>query len=156
MKNREMLKNKEGLDIIRTLERTYEQKNKEKLFRGRIKITYAINKNLTEMLDKLKPFEETRNELIKEYRDVKAEQEEIRKKQEEENARAKDEERDPVQVSINVIMKEGKELADYQKKLEELAEVEVSDVSIHTIKIEELEGIPINSDELSLLMFMIE
>ncbi|MFQ9153682.1 MAG: hypothetical protein ACLR6B_22085 [Blautia sp.] len=48
-----------------------------------MKITYAIKKNMRELLDKLKPYDESRNEIFAEYRDLDAEkkaEEKLKKK----------------------------------------------------------------------------
>ena len=70
MTNREIIANYNGLDYIQSLEAEHYKRTGEKLFQGRVKITYAIKKNMRELLDKLKPYDESRNEIFAEYRDL--------------------------------------------------------------------------------------
>lgn len=155
MTNREMFENYERIAKIKEVEKNYFKKTGEKLLKGRMKVSYAINKNKAEFQQKLKPCEETREELIREYRDVEAEQEALKEKQEKEKQRAELEGREPEIVSINIILRNGKDLKEYEKKLKELFDIEV-DVDIHCISIEQLEGLDLDSPELELFMFMIE
>ena len=53
MTNREIIANYNGLDYIQSLEAEHYKRTGEKLFQGRVKITYAIKKNMRELLDKL-------------------------------------------------------------------------------------------------------
>ena len=75
MTNREIIVNYNGLDYIQNLETSHYRRTGEKLFRGRVKITYAIKKNMRELLDKLKPYDEAKDEVFAEYRDLDAEKE---------------------------------------------------------------------------------
>jgi hypothetical protein len=156
MKNVEIINNIERLHKIQAIEKQYERITGKKLFDGRVRITYAIRKNLMELVSKLKAYEEEVNRLVAEYRDTDAEQKEIGKLQEEENAKANEEGRVPINVSIDIIMHEGKSKDEYLDKMRELSEIEVEDVSIHKIPLDVLDGILLDSDELDLMMFMID
>lgn len=144
------------LNAIVQVEREYEQAHNEKLFKGRIKVSYGIKKNLEHLTTLLKPYEEARKDIVKEYRDVESESAQLKEKQEKENKLAKKYEREPRQVTIPIILKEGKTESDYLKALDELLDIDVPDVNIYKINIESLDGLPLNSDEVGLLMFMLE
>ena len=73
MTNREMIANYNGLIYIQSLEEEHYKRTGEKLFQGRVKITYAIKKNMREFLDKLQPYNEARDEVFEEYRDQESE-----------------------------------------------------------------------------------
>lgn len=156
MTNANIIKNYNSLMIIREIEKDYEDKTGEKLFKGRIKITYAINKNMSELKEKIKPYEDTRTELDKEYRDIEAEQKEISRLQEIENKNAKKEKRQPKDVTISTIIKEDKSREEYTERVQELLDMDIPDVNLYKIDFSELDNIPINSDELNLFMFMIK
>ena len=51
MTNREIIANYHGLDYIQSLEAEHYKRTGEKLFQGRVKITYAIKKNMRELLE---------------------------------------------------------------------------------------------------------
>lgn len=155
MTNREMLANCDNIAKIKNVEKEYFDKTGEKFLKGRIKVSYAINKNKAEFQQKLKPYEETSAELIREYRDVEAEQEALKEKLEKEKQQAELEGRKPENVSIKIILREGKNLEELEKKLKELLDIEV-DVDVHYIEIDQLEGLDLDSPELELLMFMID
>ena len=53
-------------------------------------------------------------------------------------------------------MKPGKKQAEYEAKIQELLDIDVADVNIHTIALEQLDGIELDSNQLGLLLFMIE
>lgn len=156
MKNRDLVMYLNMLNLIVEVERKYEKRHREKLFQGRIKISYGIKKNLDHLTNLLKPYEEARKDIITEYRDTDAENEQLKVKQDEENALAKEQGREPVQVNIPIMLKEGKTEDDYIKALEDLLDIDVPDVSIYKINIESLDGLPLNSDEVGLMMFMLE
>ena len=70
MTNKEMIANYNGLNAVQDLETVHYRRTGEKLFKGRIKITYAIKKNMMEILEKLKPYNDSRDEVFEEYRDL--------------------------------------------------------------------------------------
>ena len=147
MTNREMIKNYNQMARVQMMEAAYYTRTKEKLFRGRMRITYGIKKNMGTILEKLKPYNEARDELFEEFRDLEKEKKILES--------AAPEEREAVSESLCVI-KEGKERAEYEKRLNELLDIDVEDVYIRGITPEDLEGIELDSAELELLMFMIE
>ena len=49
----------------------------KKILSGKIKLSYAINKNTNLLLNALKPYEDTRKELMEEYRDLEQEEKAI-------------------------------------------------------------------------------
>lgn len=156
MTNRDLVMNLNMLNTIVQIERNYENSHHEKLFKGRIKISYGIKKNLDLLSNLLKPYEDARKDIINEYRDTEAENEALKVKQEKENKLAKKEGRNPVQVNIPIILRDGKTEADYVKALEDLLDIDVPDVNIYKINIESLDGLPLNTDEVGLFMFMLE
>jgi hypothetical protein len=156
MKNRDLVMNLNMLNAVVDIERAYEKTHNEKLFQGRIKVSYGIKKNLDLLTTLLKPYEAARKDIINEFRNTEAENEQLKSKQNEENELAKEEGRTPNQVNIPIILKEGKDEAAYLKALDELLDIDVPDVNIYKINIESLDGLPLNSDEVGLLMFMLE
>ena len=58
--------------------------------------------------------------------------------------------------NLSIIMKPGKKQAEYEAKIQELLDIDVADVNIHTIALEQLDGIELDSNQLGLLLFMIE
>ena len=45
---------------------------------------------------------------------------------------------------------------EYESKIKELLDIDVADVNIHTISLDQLDGIELDSAQLEPLMFMIE
>lgn len=156
MKNRDLVLYFNMLNNIVQIERIYEQRYKEKLFRGRIKIAYGIKKNLDHITNLLKPYEEARKDIVNEYRDTEAENEALKVKQEKENKLAKREGHNPEQVSVPIVLRDGKTEAEYVKAMEDLLDIDVPDVNIYKINVESLDGLPLNSDEVGYFMFMLE
>mgnify|MGYP004542081447 CR=1 FL=1 len=161
MTNREIIANYNGLDYIQSLEAEHYKRTGEKLFQGRVKITYAIKKNMRELLDKLKPYDESRNEIFTEYRDQDTEkkaEEKLKKKivtSTEGTAEYEREMKAYNEKDLEIIMKSGKDKAEYETKIKELLEIDVADVNIHTISLDQLDGIELDSAQLEPLMFMI-
>lgn len=163
MTNGDMIKNYNGLDYIQSLEGVHYRRTGEKLFKGRVKVTYAIKKNMGEILAKLKPYNESRDEVYAEYRDLDAEKaavEKLKKKivksPEGTGQYAKElKEFEKKSGEMPVIMKDGKDQKEYEAKIQDLLNIEVEDVSIHMINMDILEGVELDSEELGLLMFMI-
>lgn len=164
MTNKEMISNYNGLNAIQDLETVHYKRTGEKLFKGRVKITYAIKKNMMEILEKLKPYNDSRDEVFEEYRDLDKEKETIEKlkkkmvtspegtleyKREMEAYNKK-------AGNLSIIMKPGKDQKDYEAKIQELLDIDVADVKIHKINLDQLEGIELDSSQIELLLFMIE
>ena len=164
MTNKEMIANYNGLNAIQNLETMHYKRTGEKLFKGRIKITYAIKKNMMEILEKLKPYNASRDEVFEEYRDLDKEKEaleNLKKKMvtsPEGTAEYEQEMKDYNKKAgnLSIIMKPGKKQAEYEAKIQELLDIDVADVNIHTIALDQLDGIELDSNQLELLLFMIE
>lgn len=153
MTNQELVTNHNRLFAIQDAEKTYYKTHKEQFFKGRIKITYAIKKNIAELKEKLQPYDESYQELRKEYFDVEAEDEDLKQRQKEYQKAG-----DGVKVrpQRKEILLEGKDRDEFEKKLEELLSIKVKDVSIRTITLDMLDDIPLSSGDLDALAFMIE
>ena len=57
--------------------------------------------------------------------------------------------------TLEIIMKPGKDRAEYETKIKELLDIDVADVNVHTISLEQVDGIELDSAQLEPLMFMI-
>ena len=164
MTNREMIVNYNGLDYIQSLEAKHYRRTGEKLFQGRVKITYAIKKNMMEFLEKLKPYNEARDEVFAEYRDQDREKEAAEQLKNTmvssaEGTAGYEQEMKTYNEkagSLPAIMKAGKDQAEYESKIQELLDIDVEGVNIHMIDLEELDGIELDCNQLELLLFMIE
>lgn len=156
MTNRDLVMNLNMLNTIVQIERQHDKTHDEKLFKGRIRVSYGIKKNLEHLTTLLKPYEEARKEIVNDYRDIESENKQLKEKQEKENKLAKKYGREPEQVKIPIILREGKTESDYLKALDELLDIDVPDVNIYKINIESLDDIPLSTDEVGLMMFMIE
>lgn len=102
MTNQEMLNAYNGLKLFQEKEAQIYKEDGKKILSGKIKLSYAINKNTNLLLNALKPYEDTRKELMEEYRDLEQEEKAI----EEEKKRAEQEKRAP--GNVDIILKEGK------------------------------------------------
>lgn len=71
MTNQEMLNAYNGLNYFQEKETKIYKENGKKILSGKIKLSYAINKNKILLANALKPYEDTRNGLMEEYRDLK-------------------------------------------------------------------------------------
>ena len=58
--------------------------------------------------------------------------------------------------NLPVIMKSGKDQAEYETKIKELLDIDVTDIHIHMIGLDQMDGIELDSAQLEPLMFMIE
>ena len=149
MKNSEIISHYNFLFGLQEKEDEYKEEERKQLFGGRVKVTYAINKNMDELLEKLKPYTKTIMELTKEYRDTEKEKEiltEMRKKiegQEQKEAR-------PTRI-----FKKGKSAEEYEEKIKELLEIE-EEVKIRKIAPELLDGLDLSGGDLRGLMFMLQ
>lgn len=163
MTNREMIANYNGLICIQSLEEEHYKRTGEKLFQGRVKITYAIKKNMREFLEKLKTYDEARDEVFEEYRDQESEKkaaEKLKKKMLTSAEGTAEHEREMKAYNekvntLEIIMKSGKDRAEYETKIKELLDIDVADVNVHTISLEQVDGIELDSAQLEPLMFMI-
>ena len=164
MTNKEMIAKYNGLNAIQNLETAHYKRTGEKLFKGHVKITYAIKKNMMEILENLKPYNDSRDEVFEEYRDLDKEKEAVEKlkkkmvvspegtleyKREMEACNKK-------AGNLPIIMKPGKDQKDYEAKIQELLDIDVADVKIHKINLDQLEGIELDSSQIEALLFMIE
>ena len=161
MKNKDIIKNYNVLQAVQESERQYYQKTGKTLFLGRVKILYAIRKNMEELMEKLGPYNETLKTLNEEYRNIEKEQEilqEAAKQYQEKVAQWENGEREnrPEEPMIPAIFKEGKRRDEYDEKYKELLEIEVNDVNIYKVDIMLLDGVEISSVDLGALMFMLE
>lgn len=82
MKNRELIENYNRLFNLQREETEYHEKTGKQLLGGRVKVMYAVKKNMTEFLKKLEPYHEARSELLKSYENDET-NEEFAAKQEE-------------------------------------------------------------------------
>lgn len=154
MTNREIIENYNRLAELQQKEENYRILNGKQMFEGRIKVTYAIKKNMAELLDKIKPYQESFKELQMEYRNL----EEERKVYEEKKKAFEETAKDGMQAEPErkEIFREGKSKEEYETKLKELMEIDVEDVSIHTVSVDCLDGLQLSSTDLTAFMFMLE
>lgn len=154
MTNREIIENYNRLAELQQKEENYRILNGKQMFEGRIKVTYAIKKNMAELLDKIKPYQESFKELQMEYRNL----EEERKVYEEKKKAFEETAKDGMQAEPErkEIFREGKSKEEYETKLKELMAINVEDVSIHTVPVDCLDGLQLSSTDLTAFMFMLE
>ena len=148
MTNLELINAFYGLEEFQKREKEELKKTGKRLLQNHVMIAYKINKNKKEIAEALQPYNETREEINREFRDLTKEQETYNTEQE----LAKKEKRPsrPVQM----IFLEGKKKGDYNKKIADLCNLE-TDFEPTKIQAIELEGLEITSEELGLLMFMV-
>lgn len=149
MTNKKILECLNGLYGIQEEEKRYFEKTGKKLLQGKVKITYAIGRNLEELQKQLKTYNDVFGELAKEYREIEKEQELVEKERklaEKENRVTKD---------IPIIVKKGKTKEEYFEKIEELQEIE-TDADIYTVSIELMDGIELDSNDINKIFFMLE
>ena len=149
MKNKEMVENYNGLSTLQGREKEYLEKEGKQLFGGRIRITYAILKNMDEIERKLKPYTQALGDLNKEYRDLEKEREIV------EEMKKKAEKDGNVRMS-KILFRKGKDPEEYEEKLKELLEIEVDDVPVCKVPAGLLDGLNLASYDLLALMFMLE
>ena len=126
MTNQEMLNAYNGLKLFQEKEAQIYKEDGKKILSGKIKLSYAINKNTNLLLNALKPYEDTRKELMEEYRDLEQEEKAI----EEEKKRAEQEKRAP--GNVDIILKEGKSVKELNQKIQELLGLEM-DFEVHKV-----------------------
>lgn len=107
-----------------------EAENHEKIFGNKIKVSYAIKKNKEKLLNLLKPYEESRKELL----------EECNKKEAQLNG----------EIDIRNDCKER-----WKNAMVELQKIEV-DVNIHTVKFADIEGAVLSVSDMEAIDFMLE
>lgn len=127
-----MMTNKEIIEAVNRIAamQARENESKEKLFGDRIKIIYAIKKNKDRLTRILKPYEESRDELLQE----------CNKKEAQLNGC----------VDIRNDCKE-----KWKKGMDELLGIE-SEVDIHTVRFSEIEGLSLSISDLEAIDFMLE
>lgn len=148
MQNREVVNYCNGLLEMQKQEKKYFDETGKKLFGGRIKIAYAISKNIMELRNALKAYDEVLDDIIEEYRDTRQEQNKIQ----EEVKLAQKENRDP--VSQEIIMRKGKTKEEYFRKINELGLIE-TEVKICTVNCDMFDGLELDSIDIGKLIFMI-
>lgn len=144
MTNIELVNAFNSLVALKDLENNYYKKTGDRLFKGRVKISFAINKNIQKFQKSLEPYNKTINELNEEIRDLEAEKAAIEQ--------AKETGKDPNE--IDVIIKEGFSEEEYFKKRKEIFEIE-TEVDVHEIDLELFEDIDLSCGDIGALMFMI-
>lgn len=144
MTNLELLNAHNALVALQNVEKEVFEKRGQRLLKGRVKISYAINKNIATLKETLKPYQETLSKLDEEMRDADAEEKSIEK--------AKREGGNP--NSVEMIFKNGFKKEDYIEKRKELFEIE-NEVDICEVALELFDGIELNSSEIGMLMFML-
>lgn len=148
MTNGDIINYCNGLLDIQKQEKEYFDRNGKKMFGGRVKISYAISRNIFEFQNMLKAYNNVIKEITEEYRDTDKEKKVVEKEME----LAKKENRDPVDQEI--IMRKGKTKEEYFRKMKELQDIE-TDVNICTIKCDLLEELDLDSVEIGKMIFMI-
>ena len=132
MTNQETLNAYNGLKLFQEKEAQIYKEDGKKILSGKIKLSYAINKNTNLLLNALKPYEDTRKELMEEYRDLEQEEKAI----EEEKKRAEQEKRAP--GNVDIILKEGKSVKELNQKIQELLGLEM-DFEVHKVSMKEFD-----------------
>lgn len=126
MTNKEML---ESVNRITAMQNR-ETENHEKIFGSKVKVMYAIKKNKDTLTQLLKPYEESRKELL----------EECNKKEAQVNG----------WIDIKNDCKE-----KWEKGINELLEIEV-EADVHMVKFAEIENLSMSMNDLEAIEFMIE
>lgn len=129
---RTKMTNKEMLETVNRIVdmQNREDTKQEKIFGSKIKALYAIKKNKDKLIQLLKPYDESRKELLEECNKTEAQLNN--------------------QIDIKNDCKE-----KWKKNMDELMEIEV-DVDIHTIKFSELEGLNLSINDFEAIEFMLE
>ena len=148
MTNQELMTVYSGIQKFQEMEKKSFEETGKKILSGKIQLAYAINKNKEGIRQALQPYVETRNAIIEEYRDTKAEQ--AAWEVEKDAAEAEERQMNPVKVSI----RPGKSLEEYQEKLLELERME-TDFEPKKVPLPQFEGLELTSEELDPFIFMI-
>lgn len=144
MTNLELINSLNSLIALQAVEKEALEKRRQIFLKGRVKISYAVNKNIATLKEALKAYQETLGKLNEEMRDAEAEEEAIEK--------AKKEGRNL--NSVEMIFRVGFDKEDYIAKINELFEIE-NEVDIYEVDLELFDGIELNSSEVGMLMFML-
>lgn len=144
MTNLEMVNAFNSLVALQKVEKEVFEKRGKRLLQGRVKISYAINKNLSSLENALKPYNETIKKLTEEMRDTDAEKKAIEE--------ARKEGKNPNDVEM--IFRSGIKKEDYIEKRNEIFNIE-TEVDVYEVDLELFDGIELNSSEIGMLMFMI-
>lgn len=155
MTNRDMIKNYNGLASLQGAESTYLRRTGKQLLGGRIKVTYAVRKNMHELLAKLKPYDDARDCLTSEYRDTEKEKAVFEEKLRQYDEKVK-KGKDVARPQEEAIWREGKTEEEYRKKLDELLDIDVEDVNVHKIDVDQLDGLDLSSSDLGVFDFMLK
>lgn len=148
MTNQELVTAYNGITKFQKMEKKKFDETGEKILSGKIQLAFAINKNKESIRQALHPYEETRNSIIEEYRDTAAEQ----TAWEAEKKAAEEEKRSMNQITIS--LRQGKSMAEYQRKLTELEMLE-TDFEPKKVALSQFEGLDLTSTELEPFIFMI-
>lgn len=149
MTNQELILAYSGIERFQEMEKKKFEETGKKVLSGRIQLAFAISKNKDGIRQAIRPYEETKNEIIEEYRDIRAEQTAL----EAEKAAAEEENR-PVK-SINISLRPGKTMEEYVARLTELEKLE-TDFEPKKVPLSQFEGLDLTSEELGTFIFMIE
>lgn len=149
MTNQELILAYSGIQKFQENEKKRFEEKGEKILSGRIQLAFAISKNKEGIRQAIRPYEETKNEIIEEYRDIRAEQAAV----EAEKAAAEEEKR-PVK-SISISLRSGKTMEEYATRLTELEKLE-TDFEPKKVPLSQFEGLDLTSEELGTFIFMIE
>lgn len=124
--------NREIIGIINSVSamKKREEEQKEKLFADKIKVSFALKKNMDELIRTIKPYFASRSELLEECR-----------------TESKDE-TGKWGIRKDCINK-------WEKGVEELLDIEV-DVNLHFVKLAAIEGLSLSMSDLDAISFMIE
>lgn len=149
MTNQELILAYSGIERFQEMEKKKFEEIGKKVLSGRIQLAFAISKNKDGIRQAIRPYEETKNEIIEEYRDIRAEQTAL----EAEKAAAEEENR-PVK-SISISLRPGKTMEEYAARLTELEKLE-TDFEPKKVPLSQFEGLDFTSEELGTFIFMIE
>lgn len=130
-----MLKKMTNKDVISTVNRIIalqerEEKEGVKLFKDRIKVVYAIKKNKDKLEQLLKPFTDTRAELLAECNKAEANK------------------NGTIDIKLDCVDR-------FNKEMTALLDIEV-DAEIHTVKFSDIDGLELSMNDLEAIDFMIE
>jgi hypothetical protein len=130
-----MLKKMTNKDVISTVNRIIalqerEEKEGVKLIKDRIKVVYAIKKNKDKLEQLLKPFTDTRAELLAECNKAEANK------------------NGTIDIKLDCVDR-------FNKEMTALLDIEV-DAEIHTVKFSDIDGLELSMNDLEAIDFMIE
>lgn len=130
-----MLKKMTNKDVISTVNRIIalqerEEKAGVKLFKDKIKVVYAIKKNKDKLEQLLKPFTDTRAELLAECNKAEANK------------------NGTIDIKLDCVDR-------FNKEMTALLDIEV-DAEIHTVKFSDIDGLELSMNDLEAIDFMIE